>query len=90
MRTGIIAALGLAFTVPAFADKADRVKDDAERTTKNVGDELKDASDKTQDKLGTDSGVHKAKRHANRGKRHVKKEMRNKSHDAKKQLDLGK
>lgn len=74
MMKGIIAAIGLAMALPAFADND---------TAKDVKDYSKDAVDSGKDALHTDSGFAKAKRHAKRQGRDAKRDARHKSHDIK-------
>jgi hypothetical protein len=87
-HTWFLAAVGLALAAPAFGDDAGKVKADARRTAKNVGDEMKHGVDTAKDKLKTDSGAKKARRHAARARRHMKKNMRNKTHDIRKDAGL--
>ena len=77
IKQALAIGLGFVLAAPAFADKGDKMKDDAKTTSKNIGDEMKDAGDTAQDKLGTDSGAKKAKRHIKRSARHAKKKTRN-------------
>ena len=75
IKQALAIGLGFVLSAPAFADKADRIKDDVKATSKNASDGMKDASDTAQDKLGTDSGTHKAKRHAKRAGRKARQEV---------------
>ena len=63
MRKGIIAALTMGLALPVFAE-SDTVKD--------VKDNTANATDTVKDKLGTDSGAEKTKRHAKRKMRNAK------------------
>jgi hypothetical protein len=79
---GIAAALAFGLALPALADN-NRVND----TAKNVRDSAKNTSDDAQDKLGTDSGIHKAKRHAKKSARNTQKSARKAKNDAKDKMD---
>ncbi len=74
MLKGIIGALALALAAPALADN-DKVKD--------VDNSMKNTVDDAKDKLGTDSGTAKAKRHAKKAARNAKTKARHTKNDAK-------
>jgi len=79
MRKGIIiAALAMGLALPVFAE-SDTVKD--------VKDNTANATDAVKDKLGTDSGAEKTKRHAKRKMRNAKKDARHMKNDAKKDVN---
>src|SRR5207248_3617723 len=79
MRKGIvIAALAMGLALPVFAE-SDTVKD--------VKDNTANATDTVKDKLGTDSGAEKTKRHAKRKMRNAKKDARQMKNDAKKDVN---
>jgi hypothetical protein len=78
MRKGIIAALAMGLALPVFAE-SDTVKD--------VKDGAANATDTVKDKLHTDSGADKTKRHAKRKIRNAKKDARHMKNDAKKDVN---
>jgi len=79
MRKGIIiAALAMGFALPVFAESV---------TVKDVKDNTANATDTVKDKLGTDSGAEKTKRHAKRKMRNAKKDARHMKNDAKKDVN---
>ena len=80
MLKAIIAALTLGLAAPAFADKGD--------TNKDIKDAAKDTGDKAKDALGTDSGVTKAKRHADKDSRAMKRKARHTKNNVKKDLGV--
>lgn len=73
MKKLIVAAI-LACAAPAFAGN-------------DLSDAAKDTSDGVQDALHTDSGMHKAKRHAEAKSRHVAHHGRHAKAHAKAKLD---
>jgi hypothetical protein len=77
MLKGIIGALALALATPALADS--KLNDKA----KDVDNSMKNTVDDAKDKLGTDSGTAKAKRHAKKAGRNTKAKARQTKNDAK-------
>src|SRR5438552_10581361 len=65
---GIIAALALGLALPAFAEKGD--------TTKDIKDAANDTADNVKDRLGTDSGSARLKRHAKKAARDANRKAR--------------
>jgi hypothetical protein len=81
MLKGIIGALALAVAMPAFAESD---------TKKDVDNSVKNTVDDAKDKLHTDSGTAKTKRHmkkaarnANAKARHTKKDVKESAEKAK-------
>jgi hypothetical protein len=81
MLKGIIGAIALALALPVYA-QSDKMKD-ADNSMKNTVDDAKD-------KLGTDSGTDKAKRHAKKAARNTKAKARHTKNDAKKTTEKAK
>jgi len=77
---GIVAALALGLALPALADKGD--------TNKDIKDATSDTVDNAKDKLGTDSGADKAKRHMNKNARATKRKARHTKNNVKKDMGI--
>ena len=80
MLKGIIAAMALGMALPALADKGD--------TNKDIKDAAADTVDNAKDKLGTDSGADKAKRHMDKGTRGAKRKARHTKNNIKKDMGV--
>lgn len=80
MKKGIVAALMLVLAAPAFANRGD--------TGKDVKDSAQNAVDDAKDKLHTDSGADKTRRHAKRAARDTKKKARHTRNDVKDALGV--
>jgi hypothetical protein len=80
MLKGIITALALGLALPAFANKGD--------TNKDIHDAAADTVDNAKDKLGTDSGADKAKRHIDKSGRSAKRKARHTKNNVKKDMGI--
>jgi hypothetical protein len=80
MKNGIIAALALGLAVPAFAKPGD--------TNKDIKDSASNTVDDAKDKLGTDSGTAKTKRHTKKAARNAKKTARQTKNSAKETVGI--
>lgn len=81
MLKAIIGALALALATPALADN-DKAKD--------VDNSMRNTVDDAKDKLGTDSGTSKAKRHAKKAARNTKAKARHTKNDVKSSTEKAK
>lgn len=80
MMKAWIAALALGLAAPAFANPGD--------TNKDIKDSAANTVDDAKDKLHTDSGADKSKRHAKKSARNAKKKARQTKNSVKDSLGL--